>query len=136
MQILPILVIMDRMRNIHPMKPVLWVGSSRKDLRSMPEEVQAEVGHSLREIQKGKDPGNTKPLRHLGESGVSEIIVDERQGTFRAVYTVEFKDAVAVLHVFQKKSKAGIATPKKEIDLILQRLKQGRIDYHEWKKGK
>ena len=118
------------------MKPVLWIGSTRKDLRNMPEEVQSEIGHSLREIQKAKDPGNSKPLKHLGESGILEIVVDERQGTFRAVYTVEFKDAIAVLHVFQKKSKSGIATPKKEIDLILQRLKQARIDYHNWRKEK
>lgn len=121
------------MRDFHTMKPVLWIGSSRKDLKNLPEEVQSEVGHSLREIQKGKDPGNTKSLRHFG---VSEIIVNERQGTFRAVYTVEFKDAIAVLHVFQKKSKSGIATPKKEIDLVLQRLKQARIDYHNLKREK
>ncbi len=133
-QKLPILVIIDDMRDTHPMKPVLWIGSSKKDLRNMPEEVRSEFGHSLREIQKGKDPGNTKPLRHLGVSGVSEIVVDERQGTFRTVYTVEFKDVIAVLHVFQKKSKSGIATPKKEIDLILQRLKQARIEYHELKR--
>ena|SRR5579862_5589097 len=118
------------------MKPVLWIGSTRKDLRDMPEEVQSEIGHSLREIQKGKDPGNTKPLRHLKDPGISEIRVDERQGTFRAVYTIEFKDAIAVLHVFQKKSKSGIATPKKEIDLILQRLKQARIEYSDWRKKK
>lgn len=124
------------MRSACSIKPVLWMGSTRKDLRNMPEEVQSEVGHSLREIQKGKDPGNTKPLKYLGESGISEIVVDERQGTFRAVYTVEFKDAIAVLHVFQKKSKSGIATPKKEIDLILQRLKQARIEYHDWKRVK
>jgi phage-related protein len=122
------------MRKVHLIKPVLWIGSSLKDLKNMPDEVQSEVGHSLREIQKGKDPGNTKPLRHLGESGISEIIVNERQGAFRAVYTVEFKDAIAVLHVFQKKSKSGIATPRKEIDLILQRLKQARINYHELKR--
>jgi phage-related protein len=118
------------------MKPVLWIGSSRKDLKNMPEEVQSEFGHSLREIQKGKDPGNIKSLRYLGVSGVSEIIVDDRQGTFRAVYTVEFKDAIAVLHVFQKKSKSGIATPKKEIDLVLQRLKQARSEYHHLKREK
>ncbi len=62
--------------------------------------------------------------------------MDERAGTFRAVYTVEFKDAIAVLHVFQKKSKEGIATPKKEIDLVLQRLKQARIEYRDWKEKK
>lgn len=113
------------MPDIHPMKPVMWIGSSRKDLREMPEEVQSEFGHFLREIQKGKDPGNTKPLKHFGVSGVSEIIVDERQGTFRTVYTVEFKDMIAVLHVFQKKSKSGISTPKQEVDLVLRRLKTG-----------
>ena len=124
------------MRNIHPMKPLLWIGSSRKDLREMPEEVQSEFGHSLRDIQKGKDPGNIKPLRHLGESGISEIKVYDREGAFRTVYTVEFKDVIAVLHVFQKKSKEGIETPKKDIDLILQRLKQARIEYHELKREK
>ena len=100
----------------------------------MPDNVKREFGHSLRDIQKGRDPGNTKLLKHLGEPGVSEIVVDEREGTFRTVYTVEFKDAVAVLHVFQKKSKKGIATPKEEIDLVLQRIKQARIEYHEWKR--
>ena len=79
------------------------------------------------------DPGNIKPLRHIA-TGVSEIIVDEREGTFRTVYTIEFKDAIAVLHVFQKKSKTGIATPKNDIDLILRRLKQAREEYHELKR--
>ena len=121
------------MRDVTTMRPILWIGSSKKDLREMPAEVQKEMGHSLREIQKGKDPGNTKPLKHLNEP-ILEVVVDEREGTFRAIYTVEFKNAIAVLHVFQKKSKSGIATPKKEIDLILQRLKQARVNYHEWKR--
>jgi phage-related protein len=118
------------------MKPVVWIGSSRKDMRDLPEDVQSDFGHSLRDIQMGKDPGNSKLLKHLGVSGISEISVDDREGTFRAVYTVEFKDVIAVLHVFQKKSKLGIATPRKEIDLILQRLKQARIEYHELKRKK
>ena len=99
----------------------------------MPEEVKKEFGHALREIQKGYTPENTKLLKHLGIAGISEIVVDEREGTFRTIYTVEFKDAVAVLHVFQKKSKTGIATPKKEIHLVLQRLKQARVEYAEWR---
>lgn len=118
-----------------PMRPILWIGSSKKNLKEMPTDVQKEIGHSLRELQKGRDPGNTKPLKHLHEP-VSEVVVDERGGTFRAAYTVEFKDAIAVLHVFHKKSKSGIATPKKEIDLILQRFKQAKVNYHEWKKEK
>lgn len=116
-----------------PMKPILWIGSSKKDLKELPLGVQREIGHSLREIQKGRDSGNTKPLKHLHEP-IREIVVDEREGTFRAAYTVEFKDAVAVLHVFQKKSKKGIETPKQEIELILQRFKQAKIDYHEWRR--
>lgn len=117
-------------------RPVFWIGSSLKDLKNMPEKIKKEIGHSIRDIQKKRDPGNTKSLKHLNEPGISEIRVDEREGTFRAIYTVEFKDAVAVLHVFQKKSKEGIATPKKEIELVLQRLKQARLAYHEWKREK
>ncbi len=124
------------MRESCQMKPVLWIGSSKKDLKDMPEEVQSEMGHALREIQKGRDPGNTKPLKHLGTSGISEIVVNDRAGTFRTVYTVEFHDAIAVLHVFQKKSRSGIATPKQEIDLILQRLKQAKLEYYELKRKK
>lgn len=122
---------MHNMRSIQALRPVLWIGSSLKDLKEMPLEVQKEFGHSLRDIQKGRDPGNTKPLKHLG-GGISEIIVNEQNGTFRVMYTVEFRDVIAVLHAFQKKSKSGIATPKKEVDLILQRLKQARIEYQEF----
>jgi phage-related protein len=64
------------------MKSILWVGSSLKDLREMPEEVKKEFGHAWRETQKGRDPGNIKPLKHLGETGVLEIIVSERALTF------------------------------------------------------
>jgi phage-related protein len=124
------------MKDTHSLRPILWIGSSLKDLKDMPEEVKKEFGHSLREIQKGRNPGNIKPLKHLGETGVLEIVVDERGGTFRTVYTIEFEDAVAVLHVFQKKSKSGIATPKQEIELVLKRLKQARIEYREYKRKK
>lgn len=121
------------MKDRVPMKPILWIGSSKKDLIGLPPDVQREFGHSLREIQKARDPGNTKPLKYLDEP-IYEIIVDEREGTFRAAYTAEFKEVVTVLHVFQKKSKKGIATPRQEIELILQRFKQAKIDYYEWKR--
>lgn len=122
-------------KQISKLKPLLWVGSSRKDLREMPDEVKSDIGHSLREVQKGKDPGNTKLLTHLGESGIFEILTDDVGGTFRAVYTVKFADAIVVLHVFQKKSKKGISTPKQEINLILERLKVAKILYQEWKRN-
>ena len=68
-------------------------------------------------------PENAKPLKGIAP-GVLEIISDLRGDTFRAVYTVRFPRAVYVLHVFQKKSKRGIATPKREIDLVKRRLAQ------------
>lgn len=116
------------------LKPILWVGSSLKDLRDLPDEVKSDIGHSLREIQKGKDPGNSKILTHLGESGICEIVTNAVQGTFRAVYTLKFADAIVVLHVFQKKSKKGISTPKQEMDLVLDRPKIAKILYQEWRK--
>lgn len=99
----------------------------------MPDDVKSDIGHSLREVQKGKDPGNIKILTHLGESGIWEIRLNDVAGTFRVVYTVKFADAIAVLHVFQKKSKKGISTPRQEINLILDRLRTAKILYQEWK---
>ena len=84
----------------------------------------SDFGHVLLEIQKGKHPGSAKVLKGFGRTDVVELIQRDKAGTFRAVYTVRFSDAVVVLHIFQKKSNKGIATPKHEIDLIKDRLKQ------------
>jgi len=62
-------------------------------------------------------------LKGFGGAGVLEIVEDDNGGTFRAVYTVKFKEAVFVLHCFQKKSKRGVATPKTDLDIIHARLK-------------
>ena len=64
-----------------------------------------------------------KPLRGFGSTGVLEVVADLRGNTYRAVYTVRYAMRVFVLHVFQKKSKSGIATPKSDMDLIKNRLK-------------
>jgi phage-related protein len=92
-------------------------------LRELPDEVKSEIGFALERVQQGKMPVNAKPLRGIAP-GVLEIVSDFKGGTFRAVYTVRFPRAVYVLHVFQKKSKRGIATPKREIDLVKRRLAQ------------
>lgn len=65
-----------------------------------------------------------KTFKGTGDAGVVEIIDDHRGDTFRTVYTVRFASAVYVLHAFQKKSKAGSATPKTEIRVIGQRLRE------------
>jgi phage-related protein len=127
---------MNLLRKTYPLRPILWIGSSLKDLREMPDSVKKEFGHSLRELQKGRAPTNIKPLKHLSEVGVFEIIVDEKSGTYRAMYTIQFKEFIAILHVFQKKSKTGITTPKQEIDLALRRLQQIKTEYQEHKRAK
>jgi phage-related protein len=103
------------------MKPVRFMGDSLAVLRHLPDEVKSEIGYALRRVQQGKMPENAKPLKGIAP-GVLEIVSDFRGDTFRAVYTVKFARAVYVLHVFQKKSKRGIATPQRDIDLVRRRL--------------
>ena len=105
-------------------KPVAWIGSTKKDLLALPEAVQKEVGFVLFQVQCGKMPPEAKPLKGFGSASVQEIIVDYNRDTYRAVYTVRFADLIYVLHVFKKKSKSGIATPKSDLELIERRLKQ------------
>jgi len=78
-------------------KPLLWVGSSKKDLQAMPDEVQDSFGYALHLAQTGAKHAHAKPLKGFGSAGV--------------------------LHCFQKKSTSGIATPKPDLDLIRDRLK-------------
>lgn len=68
-------------------------------------------------------------------AGVLEIVDDFEGNTYRAVYTVRFQDIVYVLHVFQKKSRHGISTPRSELSLLEQRLKRAREDYEQWLKS-
>ena len=106
------------------LKRVVWVGSSRRDLRGMPEAVQDRVGYALYVAQRGGKHQDAKPLKGYGGAGVMEVVTDYRGDTFRAVYTVRFADAVYVLHVFQKKSKRGRKTPQQDERLIEQRLRE------------
>jgi phage-related protein len=103
-------------------RPVVWIASSLRDLRTFPSAVRRDVGQALYAAQLGETDPAAKPLRGFGGGAVFEIVSDHRGGTWRAVYTVRYAEAVYVLHAFQKKSKRGISTPKKEIDLIRQRL--------------
>ena len=105
-------------------KPVIWVGSSRKALREFPEPVRDHVGYALYVAQKGGKHRDTKALSGFSGAGVVEIIKDFRGDTFRAVYTVRYAEAVYVLHAFQKKSKTGRETPRLDMDLIKQRLRE------------
>lgn len=104
-------------------KLVIWIGSSKKDLMALPIEVRKFFGHALDFAQRGGQHDAAKVLKGFGGAGILEVVEDDVGGTFRAVYTVKFEEAVFVLHCFQKKSKSGIATPKEHMDIIHARLK-------------
>lgn len=104
------------------LKPIRWVGSSRRDLKSFPRPVRREIGQALYAAQCGEEYPSAKALKGFGGRAVLEIVAPHKGDTFRAVYTVRFENAIYVLHAFQKKSTKGIATPQREIELIKQRL--------------
>ena len=104
-------------------KPLIWIGSSKKDLMALPINVRKFFGHALDFAQRGDRHDAAKALKGFGGAGVLEVVEDDAGGTYRAVYTVKFEEAVFVLHCFQKKSKSGIATPKADMDIIRARLK-------------
>lgn len=108
------------------MKPLLWVGSSKKDLLAMPGEVQDIFGFALHQAQDGGKHPQAKPLKGFSGAGVLEVVEDYDGDTYRAVYTVKFEGAIYALHCFQKKSTKGVETPKHDLDLIKSRLQSAR----------
>ena len=104
-------------------KSLEWIGSSHKDLMALPDDVRRLFGFALSLAQAGERHDAAKVLKGFGGAGVLEVAEDDAGGTYRAVYTVKFAEAVFVLHCFQKKSKRGIATPKEDLGLIHDRLK-------------
>lgn len=109
------------------LKPLEWIGSSKKDLKALPDEVMDVFGYALHLAQAGGKHLQAKPLHGFGCAGVLEVVEDWRGNAYRAVYTVRFEERVFVLHVFQKKSKSGIETPKPDRDLIRKRLQVAAI---------
>ena len=105
------------------MKQIIWIGTSRDDLRGFPEPVRDHMGFALYVAQCGNKHPDAKVMRGFGGAGVVEIVSDFRGDTFRAIYTVRYSDAIYVLHAFQKKSKSGRETPLRETDLVKQRLR-------------
>ena len=104
-------------------KSLEWIGSSHKDLMALPVNVRRLFGFALSLAQSGDKHDAAKVLKGFGGAGVLEVVEDDVGGTYRAIYTVRFAEAVFVLHCFQKKSKRGIATPKEDMDIIHARLK-------------
>ena len=115
-------------------KPLFWMSSTQDDLRAFPPAVRQVMGYALYLAQVGDKHLDAKPLKGFAGAGVLEIVADHDGDAFRAVYTVRFADAVYALHAFQKKSTRGIATPKREIERIRQRLRQAQGHYEGWRR--
>jgi phage-related protein len=112
--------------------PLLWAASSWRDLKALPRPVRRLFGYALWQAQLGGRHEDAKILQGFGGGGVLEVVEGFRGSTYRAVYTVRFAGAVIVIHVFQKQSKKGIKTPRREIELIRERLKLAREIYEDW----
>ena len=110
--------------------PIDWIGSSKKDLLSFPDEVVDAMGYALGIAQLGGKHPHAKPWRGEG-GGVFEAVEDHSGDTYRAVYTVRFADVIYVLHAFQKKSTKGIGTAKTDIAMITARLRLAQADHAE-----
>ena len=109
-----------------------WIASSKKDLMEFPAHVRKEMGHALYIAQEGGKHKNAKPLKGFRGATVLEVVEDGANSTYRTMYTVQFEEVVYVLHAFQKKSKAGIKTPKQDIDLVEAGFRMAQQKHREW----
>jgi|SRR5277367_1035523 phage-related protein len=119
---------MTRPKRVLGEKALFWTGSSKDELLNFPEAVIDEMGIALSVAQFGGKHPSAKPWRGEGP-GVFELVEDHRADTYRVVYTVQFENAIYVLHAFQKKSPSGIRTARRDIELIGRRLHEARADY-------
>jgi phage-related protein len=117
-------------------KSLIWMGSSKNDLMKLPAGVRKFFGHAFNFAQNGERHDDAKVMKGFGSAGVLEVVEEDAGGTYRAVYTIKFKEAVFVLHCFQKKSKSGIATPRKDMEIVHARLKLAEAMAKEIRDGK
>jgi phage-related protein len=108
-----------------PQRALVWLVDSLNRLQSFPPSVRQRLGFALYQAQIGQTHESAKILRGFGET-VWQVRADDPSGTYRAVYVAQFRGAVYVLHAFQKKSKSGIATPQRDLELIRQRVQLAR----------
>jgi phage-related protein len=109
---------------------LMYIGSSKKDSEKLPEDVGEVFLTALKMALKGETHEDAKPFKYHG-SGVFEVVKDHRGEAFREIYTVRYEEVVFVIHIFQKKSKKKAETPKKDVELIEQRLKWADQIYKE-----
>ena len=115
---------MDRLKP-PVLRPLVWLGDSRKNLRDFPDGAQKLLGDELQLIQFGGMPKDAKPFKGVG-SGVIEIALRYSSDAYRVVLAVQIGRRIYILHAFRKKSKKGIGTPKRDVDLIRKRYTEAQ----------
>ena len=125
---------MDRLKP-PVLRPLVWLGDSRKNLRDFPDGAQKLLGDELQLIQFGGMPKDAKPFKGVG-SGVLEIALRYSSDAYRVVLAVQIGRRIYILHAFQKKSKKGIETSKRDVDLIRKRYTEAQELAHEYEKAK
>jgi len=121
--------------NPQVLRPIVWLGDSKKNLRDFPEGAQKLLGDELQLMQFGGMPRDAKPFRGVG-SGVVEIALRYESDAYRVVLALQIGRRIYVLHIFQKKSKKGIETPKRDVDLIKKRYTEAQELAREYDKAK
>ena len=116
-------------------RPVIWLGNSKKNLRDFPDGAQKLLGDELQLIQFGGMPKDAKPFKGVG-SGVVEIALRYASDAYRVVLALQIGRRIYVLHAFQKKSKRGIETPKRDVELIRQRYTEAKELAHAYERTK
>jgi phage-related protein len=117
------------------LRPIVWLGDSRRSLRDFPDGARKLLGDELQLIQFGGMPKDAKPFRGVG-AGVIEIALRYASDAYRVVMAIQIGSRIYVLHAFQKKSKRGVETPKRDIDLIKRRYAEAKELAHEHQKAK
>src|SRR5690242_18576234 len=100
---------------------LVWLIDTLERLTAFPPAVRKRPGFALYQAQIGQQPEGAKKLLGFSET-VWQVRADDPSGTYRVVYVAQFGDAIYVLHAFQKKATSGIATPRRELELIRKRL--------------
>jgi phage-related protein len=102
------------------MKPIRFVGDALQTIRNFPTSAKNKAGYQLERVQRGLDPQDWKPMRSIG-AGVREIRVRDESGAFRVIYLATMREAIYVLHAFQKKTQQ---TARSDIELAASRFRQ------------
>ena len=111
-------------------RPISWIRAARRAFGNFPQGPQNAILQALTVAAEGRKADIAKPLKGFG-SGIFEVALKHRTDAYRAVYALQLEERVWVLHAFKKKARRGTSTPKKDIDLIRERLKRLKKEFQQ-----